>query len=275
MIGTSSSGASTAMSCSSQFENVLKRSSEDVGWEYGILANPTNSDKVKCKLCNKIISGGVHRLKHVANIRGNVAACTKSSDEDKAKCRVVLEEAKNKKKQRDKHIVEVREEVQLQQIQEEEENIEAIGSRKRPRTLGPMDNIQHDPIVMEGILTCVEKFFPDNYEVQNQVINVEMHKYKVKEGGFGRHLAEFGCVENDENYSLELELGLGIGETSEVGSSLEPRRSSKNVEVRELHEEDFISDEDTEEEEGDDEEIEFESDTERVLEGYGEEEFDA
>ncbi|RXH95654.1 hypothetical protein DVH24_008154 [Malus domestica] len=73
----------------------------------------------------------------------------------------------------------------------------------------------------------------------------------------------------------ELEFGSGIGETSEVGSSLEPRGSSKNVEVKELHEEDFISDEDTEEEEGDDEEIEFESDTERVLEGYGEEEFDA
>ncbi|CAN6713124.1 unnamed protein product [Malus baccata var. baccata] len=59
----------------------------------------------------------------------------------------------------------------------------------------------------------------------------------------------------------ELEFGSGIGETSEV--------------IRELHEEDFISDEDTEEEEGDDEEIEFESNTERVLEGYGEEEFDA
>ncbi|CAN6579051.1 unnamed protein product [Malus baccata var. baccata] len=234
-------------------------------------------------------------------------------------------------------------------------------------------SIQHDPIVMEGIFTCVEKFFPDNYEVQNQVINVEMHKYRVKEGGFGRHLAELGCAENDENYNPvawwynygngvpnlqrmtikilslttsssgcernwssfegihtkkrnrldttrlnnlvyvqfnarimnkkkrekekkvdillaseasmaqgwiveggdeELELGLGIGETSEVGSSLEPRGSSKNIEVKVLHEEDFISDEDTEEE-GDDEEIEFESDTERVLEGYGEEEFDA
>ncbi|CAN6579016.1 unnamed protein product [Malus baccata var. baccata] len=235
-------------------------------------------------------------------------------------------------------------------------------------------SIQHDPIVMEGIFTCVEKFFPDNYELQNQVVNVEMHKYRVKEGGFGRHLAELGCVENDENYNPvawwynygngvpnlqrmaikilslttsssgcernwssfegihtkkmnrldttmlnnlvyvqfnsrimnkkkrekekkvdillaseasmaqgwivdggdeELEFGLGIGETSEVGSSLEPRGSSKNVEVRELHEEDFISDEDTKDEEGDDEEIEFESDTERVLEGYGEEEFDA
>ncbi|CAN6694791.1 unnamed protein product [Malus baccata var. baccata] len=194
-------------------------------------------------------------------------------------------------------------------------------------------SIQHDPIVMEEIFTCVEKFFPNNYEVQNQVINVEMHKYGVKEGGFGRHLAKLGCAENEENYNPvawwynygngvpnlqkmtikilslttsssgcernwcsfdgihtkkrnrldttrlhnlvyvqfnarimnknkrekekkvdillaseasmaqgwiveggdeELELGSGIGETSEVGSSLEPRGSSKNVEKNEM-----------------------------------------
>ncbi|TQD95476.1 hypothetical protein C1H46_018888 [Malus baccata] len=78
-----------------------------------------------------------------------------------------------------------------------------------------------------------------------------------------------------EDGDKEHELGSRIGETSEVGSSLEPRRSSKDVEVRELHEEYFISNEDTEEDEGDDEEVEFESDKKRVLEGYGEEEFDA
>ncbi|XP_050157550.1 uncharacterized protein LOC126631471 [Malus sylvestris] len=144
-------------------------------------------------------------------------------------------------------------------------------------------SIQHDPIVMEGIFTCVEKFFPDNYEVQNQVINVEMHKIMNKKKRENEKkvdillaseasMAQGWIVEGGDE---ELELGSGIGETSEVGSSLEPRGSSKNVEVRELHEEDFISDEDTEEEEGDDEEIEFESNTERVLEGYGEEEFDA
>ncbi|XP_048422313.1 uncharacterized protein LOC103947975 [Pyrus x bretschneideri] len=62
-------------------------------------------------------------------------------------------------------------------------------------------SIQHATIVMKGIFTCVDKFFPDNYEVQNPMINVEMHKYKVKEVGFRRHLAEIGCVENDENYN--------------------------------------------------------------------------
>ncbi|CAN6685690.1 unnamed protein product [Malus baccata var. baccata] len=650
MTGTLSSGASTTMSSSSQSENVLKHSSEYVGWEYGILANPTNSDKVKCKLCDKIISGGVHRLKqHVANIRGNVAACTKprtlgpmdkfassinpdSSNEGSKKTRqqnihdaiwkerthqpllkeevervkkslkkheeewalngcsimtdawsdrkrrskmnlcvnckegtiflsskecsseahtgeyifeyvdkcveeigppnviqVVTDNASNnmaaanmmKKrgriwignlprfkgvidkakaftifiyahhktlalmrkhtKKRDiirlgvtrfatsfltlqslmdkkkdlkvmvaseeweqcKHVKTTKGKVayatvlsshfwsgvllclkvfeplfkvlrivdgdkkpsmgflygELQkakmEIKETFKNNEAnyqpilqiIDEKARERLDSPLhlagyllnpyyffknQSIQHDPIVMEGIFTYVEKLFPDNYEVQNQVINVEMHKYRVKEGGFGRHLAKLGCAENYEHYNPgmnihiclylfikfemaikilslttsssdcernwssfegihtkkrnrldttrlnnlvyvqfnarivnkkkrekekkvdillaseasmaqgwiveggdeELELGLGIGETSEVGSSLESRGSSKNIEVRELHEEDFISDEETEEE-GDDEEIEFKSDTERVLEGYGEEEFNA
>ncbi|KAB2615524.1 hypothetical protein D8674_022112 [Pyrus ussuriensis x Pyrus communis] len=49
--------------------------------------------------------------------------------------------------------------------------------------------------------------------------------------------------------------------------------SSRNFEVRELHEEYFVSDEDMEEE--DDEEGEFESDTKRALEGYGEEKIEA
>ena len=61
-------------------------------------------------------------------------------------------------------------------------------------------NIQHDSFVMDTMFTCVEKFFPDDFEVQNRVINIEMPKYKKKKGGFGRHLAEIGCVENDDNY---------------------------------------------------------------------------
>ncbi|XP_057462414.1 uncharacterized protein LOC130752621 [Actinidia eriantha] len=63
-----------------------------------------------------------------------------------------------------------------------------------------------------------------------------------------------------------------IGEASGADSALEPRRSCRNVEVRELHEEDFQSDQETEEEGN--EEYEFESDEERILEGYGEEELE-
>lgn len=63
-----------------------------------------------------------------------------------------------------------------------------------------------------------------------------------------------------------------IGEASGADSVLEPRRSSRNVGVRELHEEDFLSDDDTEEE--GDEEYECESDGDIILEGYGEEELE-
>ncbi|XP_024164516.1 uncharacterized protein LOC112171587 [Rosa chinensis] len=60
--------------------------------------------------------------------------------------------------------------------------------------------------------------------------------------------------------------GLGLG----VESSLEPGRSCRLQEIRELHEEDFVSDEEEEYEM----DFEFESDEEGVLKGYGEEEFE-
>lgn len=124
---------------SSQLNSSLKRALDDVAWEYGVLVNPTNSDKVQCKLCKKTISDGVYRMKqHIANIKGNVAGCSKSLDEDKAKCRATLEEAKNKKNERSKHNENVRGNVQLQHI-EEEEDIKVVGSRKRPCTFGPTD----------------------------------------------------------------------------------------------------------------------------------------
>ncbi|RXI03374.1 hypothetical protein DVH24_004026 [Malus domestica] len=50
--------------------------------------------------------------------------------------------------------------------------------------------------------------------------------------------------------------------------------SSRNFEVRELLEEYFVLNKDMGEEE-DDEEVEFESDTKRALEGYGEEKIEA
>ena len=76
----------------------------------------------------------------------------------------------------------------------------------------------------------------------------------------------------------EVEPGSGltwgmVGEASGADNVMEPRRSGRNVEVRELDEVDFVSDEDTEEE--GDEEYEFESDGERILERYGEEELEA
>ncbi|CAB4311508.1 unnamed protein product [Prunus armeniaca] len=126
-----SSGASNAPSeIGRESSSSLKRASSDVGWEFGVLADPTNLDKLKCKLCGKLVSGGVYRIKqHVAHIKGNVAPCPRSSDEDKAKCKAALEEAKNKNRQGSGRKGEVGEELELQQIGKEDEDIEVLTQR--------------------------------------------------------------------------------------------------------------------------------------------------
>jgi hypothetical protein len=63
---------------------------------------------------------------------------------------------------------------------------------------------------MEGIFTCVEKFFPEDIGMQNLVSNIELLKYKKKEGGFGRVLAEVGCSKNDDNYDPGMNIYISL-----------------------------------------------------------------
>lgn len=118
----------------------LKRKSNDVGWEYGVIADPSNLDKVKCKLCGKQMSGGVRRMKeHIGHIRGNVMPCPKASTDDQAKCRNAINEIKNKKmniKRREEDLVDSVDVMGLSR--EEDELRETLGS-KPPRSLGPID----------------------------------------------------------------------------------------------------------------------------------------
>lgn len=60
--------------------------------------------------------------------------------------------------------------------------------------------MKDDLIIMDGVFTCVESFFPGDFEVQNEVINKELLKYKNKEGEFGRPLAAKRCEENNDTY---------------------------------------------------------------------------
>ena len=86
--------------------------------------------------------------------------------------------------------------------------------------------------------------------------------------------AQGWIVEGGDDEDVESDLGSGltsevVGEASGADSASQPRRSVRNV--RELHEEDFVSD--NEETDGEEDVVyDFESDGERVLEGYGEEE---
>ncbi|XP_050155339.1 uncharacterized protein LOC126629357 [Malus sylvestris] len=192
MTGTSSSGASNAMSSSSQTENVLKRSSEDVGWEYGILANPTNLDKMKFAWWYNY-GNGVPNLQRMAI---KILSLTTSSSD----------------------------------CERNWSSFEGIHTKKRNR----LDTTRLNNLV----------YVQFNARIMNKKKREKEKKVDILLASEAS-MAQGWIVEGGDE---ELEFGSGIGETSEVGSSLEPRGSSKNVEVRELHEEDFISDEDTEEE---------------------------
>ena len=63
--------------------NLLKRNSEDVGWEHGVLVDANNKDKVKCKFCDKEMrEGGIYRLKeHLAHVGKNVKKCPAKTPE--------------------------------------------------------------------------------------------------------------------------------------------------------------------------------------------------
>ncbi|KAK2652825.1 hypothetical protein Ddye_012681 [Dipteronia dyeriana] len=103
-------------------ESVLKQKSDDIGWEFGHLIDPSNFDRVECKLCGKKFGGRVYRLKkHIAHISGNVAKCPRSTKEDQDRCKKAIESVRNKKKIKHKEERELRAEVDIDRIEEEEE----------------------------------------------------------------------------------------------------------------------------------------------------------
>ena len=85
--------------------NLLKRNSDDVGWEYGVLVDASNKGKVKCKLCDKEMRGGIHRLKeHLAHEGKNVKKCiarTPLAMEAKENCKKALADEKKEERGED------------------------------------------------------------------------------------------------------------------------------------------------------------------------------
>lgn len=47
------------------------------------------------------------------------------------------------------------------------------------------DDIEHDACAIDGFITCVERFFPGDLQMQLLLTQVELPKYKNKEGMFG------------------------------------------------------------------------------------------
>ncbi|CAA0810130.1 hAT transposon superfamily protein [Striga hermonthica] len=125
----------TQTSTEIETDSLLKRKSDDIGWNYGVLADPHNKDSVKFLLCEKVMSGGIRRLKeHIGQISGNVTSCKKATKEDQAKCRNAINESKAKK-------------VKTKEFQEEllsSVNIKGSNSSQQcqeAHSLGPMDRL--------------------------------------------------------------------------------------------------------------------------------------
>ena len=123
--------------------NLLRRNLDDVGWEYGVLVDANNKDKVKCKFCDKVMQGGIYRLKqHVAREGKNAMKCkarTPEALEAKEKCKKALNDAKRKREEKTVREPELREEVNVSRVRGGElEEVTCIGSSE-PHKLGPID----------------------------------------------------------------------------------------------------------------------------------------
>ena len=112
------------------------------------LADPNKLDRIKCLLCEKVMSGGVKRLKHhIAHIMGNVAPCPKATKDDQIKCRNAINEVKCKKKGKQDDDDTLREDMDIGSNEpiDVDEMEETFGSLKSPRSFGPMDRFVTNP----------------------------------------------------------------------------------------------------------------------------------
>ena len=79
-----------------------------MAWEFAMLCDPNDLQRVKCKLCGKEMSGGVNRMKqHIAGIKGTVTSCLQATPDQKARCKAAHEAPKKRKMEKKKQEEEV------------------------------------------------------------------------------------------------------------------------------------------------------------------------
>ncbi|ONL96592.1 hAT dimerization domain-containing protein / transposase-related [Zea mays] len=173
--------------------SVLRRNSDDVGWEYGVLVDVNNKDKVKCILCDKQMCGGVYRLKqHIAQEGKNAKKCQgmKTTKEKlleaQEKCKKALDGAKRKREVKTVRELELREEVHVSRVGGSEE-VTCVGSSE-PHKLGPMDKWTKaiDPTATKSESLTQQRL---NKELWKERLH-EVHKY-IARWAFN-HVGQFG-----------------------------------------------------------------------------------
>ncbi|MQL71368.1 hypothetical protein Taro_003685 [Colocasia esculenta] len=85
--------------------------SADPAWAHGIVVDMARR-KVQCKYCNRVLSGGIFRLKqHLAGIKGEVAPCSKVSAEVRIQFCQYMKEKETSKANISRRRQEIREEL--------------------------------------------------------------------------------------------------------------------------------------------------------------------
>ncbi|WOH03860.1 hypothetical protein DCAR_0623260 [Daucus carota subsp. sativus] len=148
----------------------LKRKSDDVCWEFCELAVKNDPDKVKCKLCSRVISGGVHRLKqHIAP----------STPIDKAKCMQALLDQKKKKEEKREKLQELQERVNISEKSSNEAEI--LQSCTTPYSLGPMDSFARPISPADSLVESRKKLRQQNInDVLFKKRTSEVHAYLAR-----------------------------------------------------------------------------------------------
>src|SRR4051812_27182362 len=90
---------------SSQVESSTSNGrSDDMAWDFAECVDPNSTQKLKCKLCGKVVSGGVTRMKeHIGQIKGNVNSCMHSTQDQIARAFASHEAQNNRKLEKLKH----------------------------------------------------------------------------------------------------------------------------------------------------------------------------
>ncbi|KAK3147263.1 hypothetical protein QOZ80_3BG0280240 [Eleusine coracana subsp. coracana] len=154
----------------------LKRNSDDVGWEYGVLVDPNDLNVIQCKLCNKVVKAGIYRLKlHIAGKKGEVRSCPNATAEDKAKCQKATDQSSRAKKARRVKAQEVRNAVVIDVASDVEENtgLDEIG-KSEPRVVGPMDNFTM-PLEPDALSSGKKLSQP---KISEHIMKDRLHKLK-------------------------------------------------------------------------------------------------
>ncbi|WZY94460.1 hypothetical protein YC2023_066789 [Brassica napus] len=259
----------------------LKRNSNDVGWEYGVLCDPRNADKVKCKLCGKQFSGGIFRMKeHIAHVKGNVAACPVSTKADQDKCKKAILDAKEKKNLKRKHDQDLRAEVNINRDSNVEELEKQIGTLKSPHFQGPIDqwifqsNISFNAIDNDSFRLFCEALGqfgpgwvpPSQYQLREPLLNEERQRTKEMLKSLEEEWEKEGCSvmtdawsdmkrrsimnlcvnsRGDDGNEDTVEEWL-VGRVQDIDSDLGLLLSTQAPRVRDLYDDDFESEEEEE-----------------------------